>query len=41
MGGTMTESTAKRLLQPADAAGPVPRDEGGDPAYFTGYLGGG
>ena len=83
----MTESTEKRLLQPADAAdraglasllrlrslgrsreeiahglraetglvltpeavdrvlqeiaGPVPRDEGGDPAYFTGYLGGG
>ena len=83
----MTESTAKRLLQPADAAdraalacllrlrslgrsrdeiahgleaetglvltpeavervleeiaGPVPRDEGGDPAYFTGHLGGG
>lgn len=83
----MTESAAKRLLQPADAAdraalacllrlrslgrsrdeiahglevetglaltpkavdrvleeiaGPVPRDEGGDPAYFTGHLGGG
>ena len=25
----------------AEIAGPVPRKEGGDPAYFSGYLGGG
>jgi hypothetical protein len=38
-GLTLAPMTLDRVLQ--QVAGPVPRAEGGDPEYFSGYLGGG
>lgn len=35
----LTPEAAARLVE--RVAGPVPREEGGDPAYFTGWMGGG
>ena len=38
-GLVLAPAAVDRVL--AEIAGPVPRKEGGDPAYFSGYLGGG
>jgi hypothetical protein len=38
-GLVLPPETVDRVLR--QVAGPVPRAEGGDPEYFTGYLGGG
>jgi hypothetical protein len=38
-GLTLEPAAIERVLRAV--AGPVPRAEGGDPAYFSGYLGGG
>jgi hypothetical protein len=38
-GISLPEDAVDRVLR--QIAGPVPRQEGGDPAYFTGWLGGG
>jgi hypothetical protein len=35
----LTPAAVDRVLR--RIAGPVPREEGGDPEYFSGYLGGG
>ena len=35
----LTPDAVDRILR--QVAGPAPRQEGGDPAYFSGYLGGG
>jgi hypothetical protein len=38
-GLVLTVEAVDRVLE--EIAGPVPRDESGDPAYFAGHLGGG
>jgi hypothetical protein len=38
-GFDLDQSELDRVLR--IVAGPVPRSEGGDPEYFSGYLGGG
>jgi hypothetical protein len=38
-GLVLAPEAVDRVLR--QVAGPVPREEGGDPAFFTGYLGGG
>ena len=38
-GLALAPAAVDRILR--EVAGPVPREKGGDPEYFSGYLGGG